>query len=113
MAYLQSTSSEEGSAEAEPPAPEITDPAAEIADLIHAAQQAWIAGRHRAAVDWAQAVLRAGPAPAQAMQAYEIIGVSSCALRDVAAANEAASHLGDARRAAVRAVCENNGLTWE
>jgi hypothetical protein len=90
-----------------PPAP----PTAE--DLVHEAQQMWMRGHFGAAIGKAEDVLKADPKPGQAMQAYEIIGTCSCALRDAAAAQQAASHLSAAKREMVKAACEKRGVTIE
>ena len=73
----------------------------------------WMRGHYGAAIGKAEEALKAAPKSAQAMQAYEIIGTSSCALRDAAGAREAASHLSDAKREMVRASCEKRGVTLE
>jgi serine/threonine-protein kinase len=96
-------------AEAEPTAP--APPAA--GDLVREAQLAWMRGHYALAISKAQAALDAGPKPSQAMQAYEVIGTSSCALRDADAARDAVSHLGEKKRETVKAVCEKNGVTIE
>jgi hypothetical protein len=81
-----------------------------VDDLVREAQRAWMSGQNAVAVGKARAALRAQPGPAQALQAYEIIGMCSCALRDGAAAREAASHLGSTRREMIKGVCEKNGV---
>jgi hypothetical protein len=95
-------------------APEPTPPApASADDLVREAQQAWMRGHHALAISKAQAALKAEPKRAQAMQAYQIIGSSSCAIGEAADAREAASHLDETMREMVRAACKRNGLTIE
>ena len=96
-------------AEPEPTAP--SPPSA--ADLVREAQQARARGHHALAIGKAEEALKADPKPAQTMQAYEIIGISSCAIRDADAARAAASHLSDAKRDSVKAACEKRGVTIE
>jgi hypothetical protein len=96
-------------AEPEPAAP--SPPSA--ADLVREAQQARARGHHALAIGKAEEALKADPKPAQAIQAYETIGISSCAIRDAEAARAAASHLGDAKRESVKAACEKRGVTIE
>jgi serine/threonine protein kinase len=81
-----------------------------VDDLVRDAQRAWMGGQNALAISRAQAALKAGPGPAQAMQAYEIIGMCSCALRDAATAREAASHVSSTRRDTIKEVCEKNGV---
>jgi serine/threonine protein kinase len=95
-------------------APEPSPPApASAADLVREAQQAWMRGHHAVAIGKAQAALKAEPKRAQAMQAYQIIGSSSCAIGEAADAREAASHLDETMREMVRAACERRGVTIE
>ena len=56
---------------------------------------------------------KAEPKPAQAVQAYEIIATSSCAIGQTDAAREAVSHLNDANRELVKATCAKHGVTIE
>ena len=90
-----------------PPAP------ANVDDLVHEAQQAWMSGYYALAISKARAVLKAEPKHAQAMQAYEIIATSSCAIGKDAAAREAASHLSDTARELVKTMCKASGVTIE
>ena len=77
------------------------------------AQYAWMRGHYAAAISKAHSALKAEPKPAQAVQAYEIIATCSCAIGEAGAAREAASHLSDTKREAVRAMCKENGVTIE
>ena len=90
-----------------PPAPASAD------DLLHEAQQAWIRGHHALAISKAQAALKADPTRAQALQAYQIITSSSCAIGEATGAREGASHLDESKREMVKAVCAKNGVTIE
>jgi hypothetical protein len=80
---------------------------------VREAQQAWLSGRHALAITKAKAVLKAEPNQTQALQAYQIIGSSSCAIGQVADARQAAFHLDETDRAAVKAACEKNGTAIE
>jgi len=103
----------------EPPASSTAEPAsppptpATVDDLVREAQHAWMRGHHALAIGQAQSALRADPNPAQAVQAYELIATCSCAIGKADAAREAASHLSDSKREAVRAMCTKNGVTIE
>jgi hypothetical protein len=90
-----------------PPAPATTD------DLVREAQQAWLRGHYAYAIGKAQAALKTETKPAQAAQAYEIIGTCSCALGEADAAREAVSHLGETKREMVKAACEKRGVALE
>ena len=82
-------------------------------DLVHEAQRAWMAGHYAAAIGKAQSALKAEPKPAQAVQAYEIIAISSCAIGQTDAAREAVSHLNAAKRELVKATCAKHEVTIE
>jgi hypothetical protein len=94
-----------------PPPPVPAPPT--VVDLVHEAQAMWMRGHYGAAIGKAEAALQAGPRPAQAMQAYEIIATCSCALGKADAARQAISHLNDTKREAVKAVCAKKGVTIE
>ena len=102
---------------AEPPAPSAATaqptPPANVDDLVREAQQAWMSGQYAAAIRKAQAALKAEPQPAQVAQSYEIIGACDCAIGKPDAAREAASHLSDTKREAIKAICKKNGVTIE
>jgi len=82
-------------------------------DLVLQAQQAWLAGQLAGAIGKAEAAIKAGPKPAQLMQAYELIATCSCALHKRDGALDAASHLSNARRDMVKAACQKNGVPFE
>jgi hypothetical protein len=90
-----------------PPAPPTVD------DLVREAQKAWMRGHYAVAISEAQAALKSEPKQAQAVQAYEIIATSSCAIGQADTAREAASHLSDTKRELVKAACEKHGVTIE
>jgi hypothetical protein len=102
---------------AEPPAPSAATaqptPPANADDLVREAQQAWMSGLYAAAIRKSQAALKAEPKPAQVVQAYEIIGACACAIGKTDTAREAASHLSDTKREAIKEICKKNGLTIE
>ena len=107
--------------ESEPPAPsaatakpEPTPPAtANVDDLVREAQHAWMSGDYALAISKARAALKAEPKHAQAVQAYEIIATSSCAIGQADAAREAVSHLSDTARELVKTMCKASGVTIE
>jgi hypothetical protein len=103
--------------ESEPPAPKTAaaepEPTPTVDDFVREAQHAWMAGHYAAAIGKAQSALKAEPNPAQAVQAYELIATCSCAIGKADAARVAASHLSDAKREAVKTVCEKHGVTIE
>jgi hypothetical protein len=80
---------------------------------VREAQQAWIRGHYAVAIGKAKAALDAKPKHGQAAQAYQVIGTCSCAMGDAAEARQAASHLDEAKRAMVKAVCDKNGVSIE
>jgi serine/threonine protein kinase len=86
---------------------------ASAGDFVREAQHAWMAGQHALAISKAQAALKAAPNLAQAAQAYELIATCACAIGQPDAAREAALHLSDSKREAVRAMCMKNGVTIE
>jgi hypothetical protein len=90
-----------------PPAPPTVD------NLVREAQKAWMRGHYAVAISQAQAALKSEPKQAQAVQAYEIIATSSCAIGQADTAREAASHLSDTKRELVKAACEKHGVMIE
>jgi len=84
-----------------------------VDDLVREAQHAWMAGQYALAISKARAALKAEPKHAQAAQAYEIIGTSSCAIGQADPAREAASHLGNTERELVKTMCKASGVTIE
>ena len=72
-----------------------------------------MSGQNAVAISKAQAALRAGPKPAQAVHAWELIACCSCNLRQSNAALAAASHLDNSRREMVKLVCARKGVPIE
>ena len=72
-----------------------------------------MAGHYALAISKARTALKAEPKHAQAVQAYEIIATSSCALGQIGAAREAALHLSGADRDLVKTMCKASGVTIE
>jgi len=94
--------------------PEPATPARPNADdLVREAQQRQMRGHYAAAIGKAQAALEADPTTTQIARAYEIIGMSACAIGDTRTAREATSHLVEKKRELVRAACEKKGLSIE
>jgi len=81
-----------------------------VGTLVRGAQEAWMRGLHSVALNKAQAALKSGPTPAQAMQAYEIIGVCACVFGEANAARDAMSHLSSDRRNMIMAACAKSGV---
>ncbi len=98
---------EKAAGEPEPPPPPSADA------LVREAQQAWLRGHFAAAIGKAESALEAQPTQAQTVRAYEIIGTCSCSIGQVDTARKAASHLGEAKREMVKAVCKKHGLTLD
>jgi hypothetical protein len=76
---------------------------------LQEAQRTRKRGHFAAAISKARAALATEPTPAQAAQAYELIGICACSIGDGSAAREAAAHLADAKRDMVRVMCEEMG----
>ena len=105
--------------ESEPPAPSTAAPEpapvepANAEDLLGEAQRTRKRGHFAAAISRARAALEAEPTPAQAAQAYELIGICACSIGDASAAREAAAHLAETKRDLVKAMCEAMGQKIE
>ena len=100
-----------------PPRAERPEPAkpaaapAEDADpdaLMKQAREAWLRQQCGAAVDLSRKALHAKPGMTDA---YQIIAVCSCTLKDADAAARAYAKLDDKNRNLVRALCQKNGVT--
>ena len=72
------------------------------------AREAWLRGQCGAAVDLSRKALHAKPGMSDA---YQIIAVCSCTLKDADAAGRAYAKLDDKNRNLVRALCQKNGVT--
>ena len=75
--------------------------------LMKQAREAWMRQQCGAAMDLSRKALHAKPGMTDA---YQIIAVCSCTLRDGEAAGRAYSKLDDKNRNLVRAVCQKNGV---
>ena len=99
----------------EPPAPRPRAEAAaadvEAADadvLMKQAREAWLRQQCGSAVDLSRKALHAKPGMTDA---YQIIAVCSCTLKDADAAGRAYAKLDDKNRSLVRQLCQKNGIT--
>jgi len=86
------------------PAEDAPDPDA----LMKQAREAWLRGQCGAAVDLARKALHAKPGMSDA---YQVIAVCSCTLKDADAAGRAYAKLDDKNRGLVRALCQKNGVS--
>jgi hypothetical protein len=92
-------------------APKRVEPAEDAADpeaLVKQAREAWLRQQCGSAVDLARKALHAKPGMTDA---YQIIAVCSCTLKDADAAGRAYAKLDDKNRTLVRALCQKNGVT--
>ena len=99
----------------EPPAPRPRAEAAaadvEAADadaLMKQAREAWLRQQCGSAVDLSRKALHAKPGMTDA---YQIIAVCSCTLKDAEAAGRAYAKLDDKNRSLVRQLCQKNGIS--
>ena len=90
---------------AEPAASEGEAPDADA--LMKQAREAWLRQQCGAAVDLSRKALHAKPGMTDA---YQIIAVCSCTLKDADAAGRAYAKLDDKNRNLVRALCQKNGV---
>ena len=88
------------------PAAEVDAPDADA--LMKQAREAWLRQQCGAAVDLSRKALHAKPGMTDA---YQIIAVCSCTLKDADAASRAYAKLDDKNRNLVRALCQKNGVT--
>jgi pSer/pThr/pTyr-binding forkhead associated (FHA) protein len=93
-------------AEAAAPAPGDDGPDPDA--LMKQAREAWLRGQCGSAVDLSRKALHAKPGM---NDAYQVIAVCSCTLKDVDAATRAYAKLDDKNRNLVRALCQKNGVT--
>jgi hypothetical protein len=75
--------------------------------LMKQAREAWLRQQCGAAVDLSRKALHAKPGMTDA---YQIIAVCSCTLKDADAAARAYAKLDDKNRNLVRALCQKNGV---
>jgi pSer/pThr/pTyr-binding forkhead associated (FHA) protein len=76
--------------------------------LMKQAREAWLRQQCGAAVDLSRKALHAKPG---LTDAYQIIAVCSCTLKDADAANRAYTKLDDRNRNLVHTLCQKNGIT--
>jgi hypothetical protein len=76
--------------------------------LMKQAREAWLRQQCGSAVDLSRKALHAKPGMTDA---YQIIAVCSCTLKDADAAGRAYAKLDDKNRNLVRALCQKNGVT--
>jgi len=75
--------------------------------LMKQAREAWLRQQCGAAMDLSRRALRAKPGWTDA---YQILAVCSCSLKDAEAAERAYARLDDKNRTLVHAVCQKNGI---
>jgi pSer/pThr/pTyr-binding forkhead associated (FHA) protein len=86
------------------------EPAEEAGDadaLMKQARESWLRQQCGAAIDLSRKALRARPGMTDA---YQIIAVCSCTLKDAEAAGRAYQKLDDKNRNLVRSLCQKNGV---
>ena len=76
--------------------------------LMKQAREAWLRQQCGSAVDLSRKALHAKPGMTDA---YQIIAVCSCTLRDADAAGRAYAKLDDKNRSLVRQLCQKNGIS--
>ena len=76
--------------------------------LMKQAREAWLRQQCGSAIDLSRKALHAKPGMTDA---YQIIAVCSCTLKDADAASRAYAKLDDKNRNLVRALCQKNGVT--
>ncbi len=75
--------------------------------LMKQAREAWLRQQCGAAMDLSRKALRAKPG---LTDAYQILAVCSCSLKDAEAAGRAYARLDDKNRSLVHALCQKNGI---
>ena len=106
VAAVEPTSRAERAAARAEAAEEAADPDA----LMKQAREAWMRQQCGAAIDLSRRALKARPGMTDA---YQIVAVCSCTLKDAEAANRAYLKLDDKNRSLVRSLCQRNGVTLE
>ena len=76
--------------------------------LMKQAREAWLRQQCGAAMDLSRRALKARP---NWTDAYQILAVCSCSLKDAEAAEHAYARLDDRNRSLVHAVCQKNGIS--
>ncbi|MCC6750009.1 MAG: FHA domain-containing protein [Deltaproteobacteria bacterium] len=85
-------------------------PAVDAKKTLEQARSAYVAGHHSQAIAFAKLVLKQTPTSGQALQ---IVGASSCYLKNAKQAKKAYDRLDAAQRNLLRSVCARNGVTLE
>ena len=93
---------------AEPAAKAETADADDAEALMKQAREAWLRQQCGAAMDLSRRALKAKPGWTDA---YQILAVCSCSLKDADAAEHAYARLDDRNRSLVHAVCQKNGIS--
>jgi pSer/pThr/pTyr-binding forkhead associated (FHA) protein len=97
-------------AERAPARAEAAEDAADPDALMKQAREAWMRQQCGAAIDLSRRALKARPGMTDA---YQIVAVCSCTLKDAEAANRAYLKLDDKNRSLVRSLCQRHGITLE
>ncbi|HET6147170.1 MAG TPA: FHA domain-containing protein [Polyangia bacterium] len=84
------------------------EPAADPDFLLKQAREAWLHQQCGSAIDIARRALKAKPS---LTDAYQIITVCSCSLRDADGASRAYGKLDDKSRTLARSLCQKNGIS--
>jgi len=84
-----------------------TEPPGDPDALMKQAREAWLRQQCGSAIDSARKALKAKPGLSDA---YQIIAVCSCSLRDVDGANRAYAKLDERSRPLARSLCQKNGI---
>jgi pSer/pThr/pTyr-binding forkhead associated (FHA) protein len=85
-----------------------SEPAGDADDLMKQAREAWLRQQCGSAIDLSRKALRARPGMTDA---FQIIAVCSCSLKDADGATRAYGKLDDKSRNLVRSLCQRNGIT--
>jgi hypothetical protein len=95
-------------AESAPKRSEPAEPDVETEVLMKQARDAWLRQQCGSAIDLSRKALRAKPGMTDA---FQIIAVCSCSLKDAEGAARAYGRLDDKSRNLVRSLCQRNGIT--
>ncbi len=93
-----------------PSSPAADDSAGDPQGLLKQAREAWLRGQHASAIESAKKALKVRPG---LTDAYQIIAVASCSLRDSDGAGRAYARLDDKTKSMVRGLCQRNGVSLE
>jgi len=100
--------SEAARADQSEPIPAAPAEAEDAETLMKQAREAWLRQQCGAAMELSRRALRAKPGWTDA---YQILAVCSCSLKDAEAAEHAYARLDDRNRSLVHAVCQKNGIS--